>query len=206
MSQGSQFSNHVPKLAVISYIINADSEIIFRCGEFTPLVVIFFTSAVPRVIWIPKQVQKAQEEAENRRAKARMETSPFSSGPPPRPDLDSMPEPYQRGVLKFYAKSLDLYPDWWDRWVPTLMSTSLITKRVYRRLEELEVDDFAIARCGGVGKMEAEEIQMACQERYMHSGSLYPLSVQVLSHRAALENLCSKQCLATRYLFDNRIY
>ena len=141
----------------------------FSCGEFTPLVVIFFTAAVPRVMWIPKQVQKAQEEAEQRRSKARMETSSFPAGHTGRPDLDSMPELYQQSVLKFYAKSLDLYPDWWDRWVPTLMSTSLVTKRVYRRLEELEVDDFAIARCGGVGKMEGEEIQMACQERYMHS-------------------------------------
>ena len=177
MPQGSQPSKHVPKLAVISKLINADSEIMFRCGEFTPLVVIFFTAAVPRVIWIPKQVQKAQEEAEKRRSKARMESSSFSVGPLRRPDLDSMSEQYQRGVLKFYAKSLDLYPEWWDRWVPTLMSTSLIRKRVYRRLEELEVDDFAIARCGGVGKMEGEEIQTACQERYMHSGSLHALSV-----------------------------
>ena len=168
----------------------------FSCGEFTPLAVIFFTAAVPRVIWIPKQVQKAQEEAEKRRSKARMEISSFSAGPPRRPDLDSMPEQYQRNVLKFYAKSLDLYPDWWDRWVPTLMSTSLVTKRVYRRFEELEVDDFAIARCGGVGKMEGEEIQMACQERYMRSGSLYALSVQALSFRAALGNLCSKQSVS----------
>ena len=177
----------------------------FRCGEFTPLVVIFFTAAVPRVLWIPKQVQKAQEEAEKRRSKARMESLSFSAGLPRRPDLDSLSEQYQRGVLKFYAKSLDLYPDWWDRWVPTLMSTLLVRKRVYGRLEELEVDDFAIARCGGVGKMEGEEIQMACQERYMHSGSLYALSVQVLSLKAALGSLCSKQCFATFYLFDNRI-
>ena len=169
MSQRSQLSNHVPKLAVISWIINADSEIMFSCGELTPLVVIFFTAAVPRVIWIPQQVQKAQEEAEKRRSKARMETSSFSAGHPGRPDLDSTPELNQHSILKFYAKSLDLYPDWWDRWVPILVSTSLVTKRVYRRLEELEVDDFAIARCGGVGKMEGEEIQMACQERYMHS-------------------------------------
>ena len=83
-----------------------------------------------------------------------------------------MPEEYQRGVLKFYAKSLNLYPAWWDRWAPTLISTSLVRKRVYGRLEELEVDDFAIARCGGVGKMEGEEIQMACQDRYTHSRSL----------------------------------
>ena len=205
MPQGSQLSNHVPKLAAMSSIIIADSEIMFRCGEFTPLVVIFFTAAVPRVIWIPKQVRQAQEEAEKRRSKARMESSSFSVGPLRQPDLDSMSEQYQRGVLKFYAKSLDLYPEWWDRWIPTLMSTSLIRKRVYGRLEELEVDDFAIARSGGVGKMEGEEIQMACQERYTHSGSLYALSVKALSLKAAFGNLCSKPCLAPCYLFHNRL-
>lgn len=34
-----------------------------------------------------------------------------------------------------------------------------------RRLGELEVDDFAIERDGGVEKLEAEEVQLACEER-----------------------------------------
>lgn len=100
-----------------------------------------------------------------------------------------MPEEYQRGVLKFYAKSLNLYPAWWDRWAPTLISTSLVRKRVYGRLEELEVDDFAIARCGGVGKMEGEEIQMACQDRYMHSGSLDAFRLNVEPWGSTWESL-----------------
>lgn len=42
---------------------------------------------------------------------------------------------------------------------------SLVRKRVYRRLRELELDDFAIERDGGVGMMEGEEVRMACEER-----------------------------------------
>lgn len=32
-------------------------------------------------------------------------------------------------------------------------------------LRELEVDDFAIERDGGVGSMKGEEVRMACEER-----------------------------------------
>ena len=43
--------------------------------------------------------------------------------------------------------------------------TSLVRKRVYRRLRELKVDDFAIERDGGVKMLEEEEVRMACEER-----------------------------------------
>lgn len=41
----------------------------------------------------------------------------------------------------------------------------MVRKRVYGRLRELELDDFAIERDGGVGMMEGEEVRMACEER-----------------------------------------
>ncbi len=147
--------NKVPLFALIWLI----------CGEFTPLVVIFFTGAVPRILWIPKQVQKAREEAEERRSKSRKESVVLVAGPSQRSDIESMPQEPQRTVLKSYAQSLGLYPAWWDRWIPTLIPTSLVRRRVYRRLEELEVDDFAIGRDGGAGKMAGEEVLMACEER-----------------------------------------
>lgn len=46
-----------------------------------------------------------------------------------------------------------------------MIPTSLVRRRVYRRLGELEVDDFAIERDGGVGKMGGEEVKLACEER-----------------------------------------
>ena len=82
------------------------------CGEFTPLAVLFFTGAVPPTIWIPKQVHKAREEAEARRARMK--------DPRPVPfaarlwesNMKSMPAEPQRKVLKSCAQSLDLYPVW----------------------------------------------------------------------------------------------
>lgn len=132
------------------------------CGEFTPLVVIFFTGAVPRTIWIPKQVQEAREEAEKRRSKSNKESVLLPASPS---NIESMPEELQRSLLRFLAQSLGLYPAWWDRWIPTAIPTSLVRRRVYKRLGELEVDDFAIERDGGVGKMGGEEVQLACEER-----------------------------------------
>ena len=82
------------------------------CGEFTPLVVIFFTGAIPRTIWIPKQVQKAREEAENRRAKAKNTSVVSFAGPSRESNIESMPEEAQRKFLKSYARSLGLYPAW----------------------------------------------------------------------------------------------
>lgn len=46
-----------------------------------------------------------------------------------------------------------------------MIPTSLVRKRVYRSLGELEVDNFAIERDGGVRKMEGQEVRMACEER-----------------------------------------
>ena len=135
------------------------------CGEFTPLVVLSFAEAVPRTLWIPKQVQNAREGAEKRRAESRDANVALLSGPSRQHDIESMAEGLQRNVLKSYAQCLGLYPRWWDRWIPTMVTTSLLKKRVYRRFAELEVDDFAIKRDGGIGKMMEEEVQMACEER-----------------------------------------
>ena len=94
--------NKVPLFALIWLI----------CGEFTPLVVIYFTGAVPRTIWMPKQVQKAREEAENRRAKSKDAGVVVFAGPSWQSDIEAMPEEAQRKVLKSYANFLGLYPVW----------------------------------------------------------------------------------------------
>ena len=46
-----------------------------------------------------------------------------------------------------------------------MIPTSLVRRRVYNRLGELDVDDFAIERDGGVGMMDGEEVKLACEER-----------------------------------------
>lgn len=94
--------NKVPLFALIWLI----------CGEFTPLVVIYFTGAVPRTIWMPKQVQKVRQEAESRRAKSTDASTALFVGPSWQSNIESMPEEPQRKALKSYAQSLGLYPVW----------------------------------------------------------------------------------------------
>ena len=147
--------NKVPFFALIWII----------CGEFTPLVVLSFAEAIPRTIWIPKQVQKVREKAEKRRAASKNASVALLAGPPRHFDIESMDEGLQRNVLRSYAQCLGLYPKWWDRWIPVVITTSLLKRRVYSRFGELEVDDFAIKRDGGVGKMMEGEVQIACEER-----------------------------------------
>ena len=134
------------------------------CGEFTPLVVMLFPGAVPRNIWIPKQVQRAREKAEDRRAASKDTSVVLLPGMLRQSDIESMPNGSQRKVLMSCAQSLGLYPAWWDHWICSMIPTYWLRKRVYIRLEELQIDDFAIERDGGVADMDAEEIMMASED------------------------------------------
>lgn len=124
------------------------------CGEFTPLVVTFFPGAVPKTVWIPRQVQRAREKAEKRRATVK-EKGLASFAGLQQSEIESMPTESQSHALNVIGQSLGLYPAWWDRWIPTVLpKTWLVKRRVFRRLDELELDDFAIVRDGGVSKMD----------------------------------------------------
>lgn len=134
------------------------------CGEFTPLVIVFVTGLVPRTLWIPKQVQKAREKAEERRKVIRREGMPeistfFNK------IVSSPPSPTSREAYRYIAQSLGLYPAWWDRFAPSLVPPGLVKQRVETRLVDLHADDFAIARDGGVQNMSKDEVLMACEER-----------------------------------------
>lgn len=48
---------------------------------------------------------------------------------------------------------------------PSLIPSGLVQRRVADRLKDLDVDDFAIGRDGGVRKMNGEEVVMACEDR-----------------------------------------
>lgn len=135
------------------------------CGEFTPLVVIFVSGLVPRVIWIPKQVQKAREKAETRRKLAREESAVHITGPTKLFIIDEMVEPNRTNTYRYYARSMGLYPGLWDRLPPAVIPTSLVKNRVQNRIEYLEIDDLAIAMDGGERRMNAQEITWACEDR-----------------------------------------
>ena len=135
------------------------------CGEFTPLVVIALSGLVPRTLWIPKQVQRAREKAEERRRLAyeSTSTSPLatSSGSSEKPSAGARGAEGEHAVR--VGQILGAYPAWWDR-LPA-KPTWAIRRRVERRLHELELDDRAIERDGGAQGLEEEEVKLAAETR-----------------------------------------
>lgn len=139
------------------------------CGEFTPLVIVFVTGAVPRVIWIPKQVRGQRERAEERR-RICQQIGGFESSAGTmilRDEISSFTGSRQREAYRYIAQSLGLYSEFLDKYVSFLIPPGFVRRRVDRRLEDLKVDDFAIVRDGGVQGMNKEEVVTACEERGM---------------------------------------
>lgn len=137
------------------------------CGEFTPLVIVFVTGLVPRIIWIPKQVQGAREKARDRRRRCQ-QLGGFEQTAGAmilRHDVSRLTGSRQREAYKYVAQSLNLYSESLDKYVPSLIPPGLVRRRVDRRLNDLEVDDLGIARDGGVRSMNEEEVVLACEER-----------------------------------------
>ena len=129
------------------------------CGEFTPLVVVALSDIVPRTLWIPKQVLKARKKLEARRKDARKMWGTVPA------NLDHGPalQPSEtEGILKV-GRMLGLYPEWWDR-LPW-KRVKAVRQRLTTRLQELEADDIAIERDGGVEGLEGEEVKMAAERR-----------------------------------------
>ncbi len=128
-------------------------------SEWTPLVVVAFSGAVPRTLWIPKQVQKAREKMQQRRNEAKATSQDVIPTEVNGPQFG----PAQRDALVSVGRMLGVYPAWWDGlpWMPA----RLVIGRVQRRLQELEADDMAIERDGGVGELEETEVGMAAEAR-----------------------------------------
>lgn len=130
------------------------------CGEFTPLVVVALSGLVPRTLWIPKQVLRAREKAENRRAAAyAVATQPESK------QEITTPKAIESGRM---GQILDVYPQWWDR-IPIIPS-GFIFRRVVERLRLIDLDDYAIVEDGsrddGVQRLaNLEEVQLAAEMR-----------------------------------------
>lgn len=123
------------------------------------------TGLVPRTIWIPKQVEAARKAVEERRKAVMEMTSVKGRLGSPVQVIDAMQPDARDQMYGFMAQVYGLYPAWWDRYIPSLIPGGVIKRRVRRRIAEIEVDDFAIARDGGVGKMDGEEVVRACEER-----------------------------------------
>lgn len=135
-------------------------------SEWTPVVVVAFSSAVPRTLWIPKQVEKARTRLEARRELAK---AVWPAPVPPTEaagDTKTNPARLQREKILGVGRMLGMYPEWWDRYLPSWMvPVNSVKNRVQRRLDELWVDDLGIERDGGVAKLEGEEVLMAAEAR-----------------------------------------
>ena len=126
-------------------------------SEYTPLVVVAFSSAVPRTLWIPKQVQKAREKQRKRRDEAKATWQ--ENG------LTEIPQPLtERETALSIGRMLGVYPALWDRF-PSRRLVGSVRSRIQRRLQELEADDMAIERDGGVWELEEQELRMAVEAR-----------------------------------------
>ena len=139
------------------------------CGEFTPLVVLLFSNAIPRTAWIPKQVDASRTKLKARLARAVIK-SPYESLHPrklfqPRTRKDLF-------RLKLAARHLGLYRELWDRYFSAWGGppVALIRRRYERRKAQVEADDVALKRDGGgdvlaPGQLEVEELKMASEMR-----------------------------------------
>ncbi|MCJ1233827.1 hypothetical protein MMC14_001785 [Varicellaria rhodocarpa] len=128
------------------------------CGEFTPLVVFFLGGVVPRPCRIPKQIGSMREKAEERRQRS------FRSGTLQSNRISPTIEALRHEELQHIGRSLGLYSKWWDRMFNGA-PTALVRSRAQKRVEYLGLDDMAITRDGGVGRMEIEEVRIALEER-----------------------------------------
>ncbi|RPB25520.1 hypothetical protein L211DRAFT_822254 [Terfezia boudieri ATCC MYA-4762] len=154
------------------------------CGEFTPLVVITFSSVVPFPCRIPKQMNSDKAKLHQRR------TASFSALPPP-PITNPSQQPATTAHTSTPAltKALTTIPPVLDlthlthqqlmhvaitlNLAPSISSyvafPYLLQRRVSRKLEYLELDDTLIERFGGMDALVKEggrkELEWAAMER-----------------------------------------
>lgn len=135
--------------------------VFFICGEFTPLVVIALTSIVPYTCRIPKQIENDRKTLEKRRdISFRNLTTALPGNAAGAHDLERM-------QLLHISWSLGLSSSVWD-WLGGRLPglpTSILRRKVRKRVQYLEWDDKLIIKGGGVEGMSLEEVKMALIER-----------------------------------------
>lgn len=150
---------------------------------------------------MPKQVENAREKVERRR-------SEVFRDPPAGLDIDLAEKRGEAATLSkagvlHIGRSLGLYSNLWDRiGLPPLW---LVRRRVRKRLDFVELDDFTICRDGGVENMEFAEVELAAEMRGLNvlgrrESALRSDLSNWLLNKIALE----KQGLSTRKLYLTR--
>ncbi|KAK4166562.1 hypothetical protein QBC43DRAFT_312919 [Cladorrhinum sp. PSN259] len=112
--------------------------VLLICGEFTPFVVLLIPKVVPLTCRIPKQVDLLLGKEEERRK-----------------TLRAVPNPDETRNL---AGNLGVVGY-------NVLPVSLLVNKIKKKVEFLRSDDEMIARGGGVKKLEAAEVRLACAAR-----------------------------------------
>lgn len=130
--------------------------VLLICGEFTPLVVVYFDAVVPYTCRLPKQIGRSLGKAEARRQ------SSFQHLEYEHPEGALSPKLRRRTARAHVLRSLHLVGTFWDRigFVPPLLWWA----KGNSRMAYLEGDD-ALLRTGGIAKLLPEEVKLACEER-----------------------------------------
>lgn len=117
------------------------------------------SGVVPRTLWLPKQLERARIKAQKRRRKSETDLG-VEEASSPRALIGSGHQ-----GMRYLASRFSLYPAWLDTFFPSTIPIPFISGRVSKRLNMLDLDDFAIVRDGGSSGLLGEEIQMACDMR-----------------------------------------
>lgn len=155
--------------------------ILIICGEFTPLVIPIFGSAItPATCRVPGQIAKERETASKRKAlalQAWIDANPESG-------LGAMPKPTSDESFKLLIQLAN--PAWvgtanpasvlqacavfglvkkHDRFAGTALAGLVYRRRLSQYLEYLAIDDAMIRGGGGIEKLSYAEVRIALDER-----------------------------------------
>ena len=128
------------------------------CGEFTPFVVLFMTTVVPRTCKIPKQIKADREKAAKRRQIG------WDTGITASSSKALTISELDKDQVQHIGRTLNLYSTLWEKsgFGPP---SSLIKSRLKKWQEYIETDDAAILANGGVAGLSEKELEIACEER-----------------------------------------
>lgn len=125
-------------------------------GEFTPLIVMAISGIVPWTCRVPAQIKNDRKKLEQIRQAAFRQLADISS--------DKLTIDIGKSMkLAHINKTLGLSSQLWD-WIGGAPST-ILQRKVTKRLEHLILDDNLIEMAGGVGEMSVQEVEMALVDR-----------------------------------------
>ena len=133
--------------------------LLFICGELTPFVVLALPGTVPFTCRIPRQVDKLQRQAEERRRGAFTDLHALRAELRARTGSEELSATQ---VARHITRGLGLVSNLWER---VGIPAPLAAAKARRRLAFLAQDDALLLQSGGVPALETPEMRLACVDR-----------------------------------------